>query len=100
MYLSRIGMIKAFRRSRMTGYRRLYELSLSLILKRKKVILVKKRERGRRRAAHEQSEFSYASHQCADQPDHHDRRDDPHYHFHDFFHLQGPLLSISHGCQL
>ena len=42
-------------------------------------------------AACEDLEFSHASHQCADQPDHHDRRDDPHYHFHDFFHFQVPL---------
>jgi len=30
----------------MTGYQRLYELSLSLIQKRKRVIVVKKKERG------------------------------------------------------
>ena len=51
MYLvgSRTGRIRAFRRSRMTGYQRLYELSLSLIQKRKRVKVVKKKKRERER---------------------------------------------------
>jgi hypothetical protein len=76
----------------MTGYHRLYELSLSSMQKRKRVIVVKKKREGPPGCtAHEQSEFSDASHQRADQPDHHDRRDDAHYHVHDFFHFQAPF---------
>ena len=39
-------------------------------------------------AACEGLEFSHASHQRANQPDHHHGGDDAHYHFHDFFHFQ------------
>ena len=93
MYLSRTGRIRAFRRFRTTGYHRFYELSLSPIQERKGVIVVKKKERGAppRRAARESLEFSDASHQRAHEADHHNRRDDPHYHLHNFFHFQAPF---------
>ena len=93
MYLSQTGTIRTFRRSRMTGYHRFYELSLSSIQRRKGVIVVKKKRREGPPGctARECLEFSHASHQRANQPDHHDCRDDPHYHFHDFLHVQVSL---------
>ena len=56
IWASRTGRIRAFRRSRMTGYQLLYELSLSSIQKRKRVIIVKKKKRGRRAARHMSSQ--------------------------------------------